>query len=112
MAWAFTKPHIYFDLDAFHPLCCETREVQVQTGAAVAMTQRVLELLGPLDTGYYNVNNDIEHCLWPRRAGSAQLHLRRLDRLSLDQPLRAGAIRGTRRRRGHVLGSLGAKRRD
>lgn len=65
----FTKPHIYFDLDAFHPLCCETREVQVQTGATVAMTQRVLELLGPLDTGYYNVNNDIEHCLLARRQG-------------------------------------------
>lgn len=64
-----TKPHVFLDLPALHPLCCVTRELQVLTGATVTMTRRVLDLLGPLDTGYYNVNNDIEHCLMARERG-------------------------------------------
>jgi GT2 family glycosyltransferase len=65
----FTKPHIYAELPATHPLCRVTREVQIMTGATVAMTRRVLDRLGPLDTQYFNVNEDIEHCLLAIRQG-------------------------------------------
>lgn len=58
-----TKIHIYKDLPAAHPLCQPTRELQIVTGATVATTRRVLEQLGPLDEGYFNHNEDLEHCL-------------------------------------------------
>lgn len=65
----FTKPHVYSGLPADHPLCCRTREVQITTGATVAMTRRVLERIGPLNESYFNMNEDIEHCLLAVRAG-------------------------------------------
>lgn len=64
-----TKPKIFFELDAAHPLCCRTRELQIMTGATVAMTRRVLDLLGPLDESYFNHNEDIEHCLLALKHG-------------------------------------------
>jgi GT2 family glycosyltransferase len=59
----YTKEHVFLHLPATHPLCCRTRELQITTGATVAMTRRVLDLLGPLDEEYFNMNEDIEHCL-------------------------------------------------
>ena len=64
-----TKPHIFSELPAAHPLCCRTREMQVTTGATVAITRQVLDRLGPLDEGYFNHNEDIEHCLLAVRHG-------------------------------------------
>jgi GT2 family glycosyltransferase len=64
-----TKPHIYFGLPSDHPLCQKTREVQIMTGATVAMTRRVLDLLGPLDEQYFNHNEDVDHCLRARQRG-------------------------------------------
>ena len=58
-----SKCHIYADLPADHPLCRVTREMQIVTGATVAMTRRVLDQLGPLDEGYFNHNDDLDHCL-------------------------------------------------
>ncbi len=62
-----SKPHIYYELPSTHPLCEKTREVQITTGATVAMARRVLEQLGPLDEGYFNHNEDIDHCLRARQ---------------------------------------------
>lgn len=64
-----TKAHIYLDLPATHPLCERTREMQIVTGATVAMTRRVLDLVGPLDEDYFNHNEDIEHCLLALKYG-------------------------------------------
>jgi GT2 family glycosyltransferase len=64
-----TKPHIFSELPASHPLCSRTREVQVVTGATVAMTRAVLDRLGPLEERYFNHNEDIEHCLIARKHG-------------------------------------------
>jgi GT2 family glycosyltransferase len=64
-----TKPHIYFGLPSEHPLCQRTREVQIMTGATVAMTRHVLDLLGPLDEKYFNHNEDVDHCLRARQHG-------------------------------------------
>lgn len=64
-----TKPHVYRGLPATHPLCNVTREVQITTGATVAMTRRTLDLLGPLDSDYFNINDDIDHCLIARERG-------------------------------------------
>lgn len=58
-----TKPKFFFELPARHPLCAKTRELQIMTGATVAMTRRVLDRLGPLDESYFNHNEDIDHCL-------------------------------------------------
>lgn len=58
-----TKLHIFLELPATHPLCGRTRELQITTGATVAMTRRVLDRLGPLDENYFNHNEDVEHCL-------------------------------------------------
>ena len=65
----FTKRRIYSELPSDHPLCTASREVQIVSGATVAMTRRALELVGPLDEAYYNRNEDIEHCLLARRHG-------------------------------------------
>ena len=64
-----TKPHIFAELPASHPLCRRTRELQITTGATVAMTRAVLNRVGPLDERYFNHNEDIEHCLLARRHG-------------------------------------------
>lgn len=64
-----TKPHVFAELPADHPLCCRTREVQITTGATVGMTRAVLERIGPLDERYFNHNEDIEHCLIAQRHG-------------------------------------------
>lgn len=64
-----TKSHIYFELPAEHALCAQTREVQVMAGATVAMTRRVLDRIGPLDEGYFNHNEDVEHCLLAAKHG-------------------------------------------
>ena len=59
----YTKPKIFLELPPSHPLCDKTRELQIMTGATVAMTRRVLDRLGPLEEEYFNQNEDIEHCL-------------------------------------------------
>lgn len=64
-----TKHRIFAQLPAKHSLCNVTRELQIVSGATVAMTRRVLHLLGPLDEGYFNRNEDIEHCLLARQHG-------------------------------------------
>lgn len=61
--------HIYMDLPADHPLCKRTREVQFQTSATAAMTRTVLERIGPLDEGFYNANDDLDHCMKALHAG-------------------------------------------
>jgi GT2 family glycosyltransferase len=58
-----TKAHVFLDLPASHPLCGRTRQMQITTGATVAMTRRVLDLVGPLDESYFNHNEDLDHCL-------------------------------------------------
>jgi GT2 family glycosyltransferase len=65
----YTRPKIFFELPAAHPLCGRTRELQIMTGATVAMTRNVLDRLGPLDEEYFNQNEDIEHCLLALRHG-------------------------------------------
>ena len=65
----YSKPHIYFQLPADHRLANKSREVQITTGATVAMTRRVLQALGPLEERYFNHNEDIDHCLLARRLG-------------------------------------------
>jgi GT2 family glycosyltransferase len=64
-----TKPHIFFQLPAAHPLCGKSRELQIMAGTTVAMTHRVLTRLGPLDERYFNHNEDIEHCLLASKHG-------------------------------------------
>jgi GT2 family glycosyltransferase len=64
MAFGFhSKRHVFRHLPKDHPLCLRTREVQITTGATVAMTRRVLDQLGPLDERLYNHNLDLDHCL-------------------------------------------------
>jgi GT2 family glycosyltransferase len=58
-----SKRHIFRNLPSSHELCKRTRELQIVTGATVAMTRRVLDLLGPLDEQLYNHNLDLDHCL-------------------------------------------------
>jgi GT2 family glycosyltransferase len=65
----YSKPHIYFELPADHPLCSRTREVQITTGATVAISKRVLDILGPLEERYFNCNEDLEHCLIANKHG-------------------------------------------
>jgi GT2 family glycosyltransferase len=64
-----THRHIYSELPADHPLCMKTREMQFQTSATAAMTRRVLNRIGPLDEGFLNANDDLDHCLKARHAG-------------------------------------------
>lgn len=64
-----SKRHVFRHLPVDHPLCCRTREVQIVSGATVAMTQRVQQLLGPLDEQLYNHNLDLDHCLHARQHG-------------------------------------------
>ena len=64
-----SKPHVYHDLPADHPLCRRTREMQITTGAVVGMTRKVMDLVGPLDERYFNHNEDIDHCLRARAHG-------------------------------------------
>ncbi len=61
--------HFYKHLPAEHPLCCRTREMQLQTSATAAMTRRVLDRIGPLDEGFFNAEDDLDHCLKAREAG-------------------------------------------
>jgi GT2 family glycosyltransferase len=65
----YSKLNVFSELPADHPLCSVTREVQIMTGATVATTRRTLETIGPLHDGYFNVNDDIEHCLLARQHG-------------------------------------------
>jgi Glycosyl transferase family 2 len=64
-----SKRHVFRHLPVDHALCCRTREVQIAAGATVAMTHRVLGLLGPLDAQLYNHNPDIDHCLRAAKQG-------------------------------------------
>lgn len=64
-----SKHRIFAQLPATHPLCNRTRELQIVSGATVAMTRRVLDRLGPLDEGYFNRNEDIDHCLLAVKEG-------------------------------------------
>jgi GT2 family glycosyltransferase len=65
----FTKHRIFAQLPADHALANITRELQIVSGATVAMTRRVLNDLGPLDEKYFNRNEDIEHCLLAKKLG-------------------------------------------
>jgi GT2 family glycosyltransferase len=58
-----TKRRIFYGLPPDHPLCCRTRQLQIVSGATVAMSRRALGTIGPLDEAYFNRNEDIEHCL-------------------------------------------------
>jgi GT2 family glycosyltransferase len=70
MAFGYhSKRHIYFEMPSTHPLCQKTREVQIMTGATVGMTRRVLNRLGPLEEGYFNHNEDLDHCLHALKHG-------------------------------------------
>lgn len=70
MAFGFhSKRHVYRHLPSDHPLCTRTREVQIVTGATVAMTRRVVDQLGPLDEHLYNHNLDLDHCLRAKEQG-------------------------------------------
>lgn len=64
-----SKRHVYRHLPSNHPLCTRTREVQIVTGATVAMTRKVLGQIGPLDERLYNHNLDLDHCLRAKRQG-------------------------------------------
>lgn len=64
-----TKLRVFLELPAGHPLCCRTRELQIVSGATVAMSRRVLDLLGPLDERYFNRNEDLEHCVLALKHG-------------------------------------------
>jgi len=59
----FTKHRIFYGLPPDHPLCNRTRQMQIVSGATVAMSRRALEAIGPLDEAYFNRNEDIEHCM-------------------------------------------------
>lgn len=59
----FTKHRIFYGLPPDHPLCRRSRQMQIVSGATVAMSRRVLEAIGPLDEAYFNRNEDIEHCM-------------------------------------------------
>lgn len=65
----YTHLHIYSELPADHPLCMKTREMQFQTSATAAMSRRVLDCVGPLDEGFFNANDDLDHCLKAHHAG-------------------------------------------
>jgi GT2 family glycosyltransferase len=58
-----SKRHVFRHLPSDHALCRRTRQVQIATGATVAMSKRVLDMLGPLDEELYNHNLDLDHCL-------------------------------------------------
>lgn len=64
-----TKRRVFAQLPEAHPLCSRTRELQIVSGATVAMTRRVLDQLGPLDERYFNRNEDLDHCLRAREQG-------------------------------------------
>lgn len=64
-----TRHRVFAQLPAAHPLCARTRELQIVSGATVAMTRRVLGRIGPLDETYFNRCEDIDHCLVARRHG-------------------------------------------
>lgn len=66
---ALSKNRMFHELPAAHPLCNQTRQLQIVSGATVAMTRRVLGRLGPLDETYFNRNEDLEHCLLALRHG-------------------------------------------
>lgn len=64
-----TRHRIFAQLPAAHPLCGRTRELEIVSGATVAMTRQVLTRLGPLDESYFNRCEDIDHCLVARKHG-------------------------------------------
>jgi GT2 family glycosyltransferase len=68
-----SKRHVYRHLPPDHPLCTRTREVQIVTGATVAMTRKVIDQIGPLDERLYNHNLDLDHCLRARSQGLRNL---------------------------------------
>ena len=55
--------HVFWGMPANHPLCAETRIVQLVNGATAAMTKKVLDDIGPLDERYYNTHENADHCL-------------------------------------------------
>ena len=89
-----SKPHVFRHMPENHPLCVQSREVQLVTGATATMTRRVLEQLGPLDDRLYNHNLDHDHCL---RAISCGLrNYMCADSLAYHWRNRSGAIRYAR----------------
>lgn len=65
----YSTRHVYHGISAQHPLACQTRRVQIMTGATVTMPSRVLQTLGPLDERHYNAREDLDHCLRAVHAG-------------------------------------------
>ncbi|HEV2755570.1 MAG TPA: glycosyltransferase [Actinomycetota bacterium] len=64
-----TTHHVYFELPADHPLSNKSRDVQITTGATVAMSRRVLGRIGLLGESYFNHSDDTDHCLRAVREG-------------------------------------------
>ena len=59
----YSRPYIFSELPASHPLCGETRELQIVLGATCAVTRRVLDKIGPLDETYFNHCEDLDLCM-------------------------------------------------
>lgn len=89
-----SKRHVFRHLPEDHPLCCRSRQVQIVTGATVAMTRRVLDLLGPLDDQLYNHNLDLDHCLRALKHGLHNYVC--VDSVAYHWRNRSGAIRYAR----------------
>ncbi|MGN6556683.1 MAG: glycosyltransferase family 2 protein [Solirubrobacterales bacterium] len=89
-----SKPHIFRHMPENHPLCSRSRDVQMVTGATVAMTRRVLEQLGPLDDRLYNHNLDLDHCL--RAVSHGLRNYMCADSLAYHWRNRSGVIRYAR----------------
>jgi GT2 family glycosyltransferase len=89
-----SKKHIFRHLPVDHPLCCRSRDVQILTGATVAMTRRVHQLLGPLDEQLYNHNLDLDHCLRAKAHGLKNVICS--DSIAYHWRNRSGAVRYAR----------------
>lgn len=68
-----TMGHVYKGLPSTHPLGLKSREMQIMTGATVAMSRHVLDRIGLLDERYFNCHEDIDHCLRSKALGLRNL---------------------------------------
>jgi glycosyltransferase involved in cell wall biosynthesis len=89
-----SKRHVFRHMPEDHPLCRQSREAQIVTGATAAMTRRVFDLLGPLDDQLYNHNLDLDHCLRAVRNGLRNYMC--VDSLAYHWRNRSGVIRYAR----------------
>lgn len=62
---------IFVGMRADHPLCTQTRQLQIVHGAIVAMTRQCLDEIGPLDERYYNTLENVDHCMKAHTRGYA-----------------------------------------